>query len=65
MGDSDSEVEFNFNKHANDNEGEGSQNNDDRGHGDMHRYTVRQSVSPVRHERSRRERNTSFSEHRR
>ena len=51
MGDSDSEVEFNFNKHANDNESEGSQNNDDRGHGDMHRYSVRQSVSPVRHER--------------
>ena len=65
MGDSDSEVEFNFNNHANDNEGEHSQSNDDRGHGDMHRYSVRQSVSPVRQERSRRDRSTSFSEHRR
>ena len=65
MGDSDSEVKFNFNNHANDNEGEHSQSNDDRGHGDMHRYSVRQSVSPVRQERSRRDRSTSFSEHRR
>ena len=61
MGDSDSEVEFNFNNHANDDEGEHSQSNDARGHGD----SVRQSVSPVKQERSSRDRSTSFSEHRR
>ena len=61
MGDSDSEVEFNFNNYANDNEGEHSQSNDDRGHGDMHCDSVRQSISPVRQERSRRDRSTSFS----
>ena len=65
MGDSDSEIEFNFNNHATGNEDEDSQSNDERRHGDVHRNSVRQSVSPVRQERSRRERSTSFSEHRR
>ena len=45
-------------------EDEEFQSNDERGHGDVHRYSVRQSASTVRQERSRRERSTSFSEHR-
>ena len=65
MGDSDSEIEFNFNNHANDNEGQGTQSNDERGFGDAQRDSDRRSVSPIRPVRLRRNRSTSFSEHRR